>query len=91
MNQFFHGAGHIFNRHMGIHPMLIEQFDGVDLQPLERAFDRALNLLPPAVYSRRCAFHSTRILVRTYVEAELCGDDNLVAERSQRFAHRLFV
>ena len=36
----------------GIDPVLIEQVDGLDPQPLERAFDGLLDVLRPAIQAR---------------------------------------
>ena len=36
LNQIFYRTGNVFDRHLQIDPMLIEQIDGLDLEPLER-------------------------------------------------------
>jgi len=35
-NQIFHCAGHIFDRTLGVNPMLIKKIDGFDLESSER-------------------------------------------------------
>jgi hypothetical protein len=37
-------ASDVFDRHVRVNPVLIEQVDCVDLEPLERAFDRLLDM-----------------------------------------------
>ena len=32
LNQLFHSASHVFDRHLGIDTMLIEQIDALDLE-----------------------------------------------------------
>jgi len=44
LNQFLHGASDVFDRRVRVNPVLIEQVDCVDLEPLERAFDRLLDM-----------------------------------------------
>ena len=87
LNQFLHRAGDIFDRHIRINAMLIEQINRLDLEPLERAFDRLLDVLGPAVQTCR----SRPIIAATQVEPEFGGDDHFPAERSERFADKLFV
>ena len=53
LNQFLHRSGHVFDRHVRVNPVLIEQVDGLDLEPLERAFDGLLDVLRPAIQARR--------------------------------------
>ena len=37
-DQVLHGAGDVFDGHVGVDAVLIEEIDGVDLQALERGF-----------------------------------------------------
>jgi hypothetical protein len=53
LDQLLHRARHIFDGHVGIDAMLIEQVDDIDLEPLERALDGLLDVLRPAVQARR--------------------------------------
>jgi hypothetical protein len=90
LNQFLHRAGDVFDRHVRVDPVLIEQVDGLDLEPLERPFDSLLDVLRPAVEARR-TLHSPGIEIRTDVEPKFGGDHHLPAKRSEGFAHKLFV
>ena len=56
----------------------------VDLEPLERALDSLPDVLGSAV-------QAPLMLVRVDVEAELGRDDDLLADRGERFADELFV
>src|ERR1019366_5145673 len=91
LNQFLHGTRDLFDRHVRIHPVLIQQVDGFDFEPLERAFDGFLDVLRPAIQLRRCTGHATRILAGTDVETEFSSNYYLTAVRSERFTHKLFV
>src|SRR5579863_4814375 len=90
LNQFLHRAGHVFDRHVRVNPVLIEQVDCLYLEPRERAFDSLLDVLRPAIQARR-APHPPRIKIGTQVETKLGGDHNFPKERSEGFAHKLFV
>jgi hypothetical protein len=86
-DQFPHRAGHLLNRHVGINAMLIEEVDDVDLKPLQGTFDGPLNVFRLTIDGR-----SSGLVVRTgQVEAELCGDDHLVANGLERFTHDFLV
>jgi hypothetical protein len=63
--------------------VLVEQVDVVGLQADERRFGDGADVLRTAVGTRdRAVFQ---------LEAELGGDDHVLAHRRQRFAHQLFV
>ena len=49
LNQILHRSRHVFDRHVRVDAVLIEQVDGVDLEPLERALGDLLDVLRPAV------------------------------------------
>ena len=87
LNQFLHRARHVFDGHVRVNPMLIEQINRLDLEPLERAFDGLLDVLRPAVQARRTG----PIVAAAQIEPELRGDDHLLAERSERFADEFLV
>jgi hypothetical protein len=42
LDQLLHRAGDVFDRHIRINPVLIEQIDDIDPEPLERALDSLL-------------------------------------------------
>ena len=52
LDQVLHSAGDVFDRHVRVNPVLIEQVDDIDLEPLERALDGLLDMLWPAVQAR---------------------------------------
>jgi hypothetical protein len=47
-NQFPNGSRHIFDRHVRVNAVLVEQVDGLDPEPLERGLGNLLNMLWPA-------------------------------------------
>ena len=53
LNQILHRSGDVFNRHVRVDPMLVEQIDHIGLEPLERAFDGFLDVFRPAIQARR--------------------------------------
>src|SRR5579862_7157700 len=67
--------------------MLIEQVNGINLQPLERPFHGPLDLLRPTVYTCR----SRAIIAAAQIESELGGDHHSALERRKRLAHQFFV
>lgn len=48
-NELLDGSGHIFNGHFGVKTMLIEKFDGIDLQSLQRSFRDPADIFRTAV------------------------------------------
>jgi len=62
--------------------MLIQQVDGVNLEPLQRSLRHCANVFRPAVQPIR----RNRIL-----EAELGRNHHILAERRHRFADNFFV
>ena len=87
LNQFLHRAGHVFDGHVRVDAMLIQQVDAFHPEPLERAFDGLLDVLRPAVHARR----SRPMIAAAQIEPELRGDHHFAAEGRQRLAHELFV
>ena len=53
LNQLFHRAGDLFDRHVRINAVLVEEVDGLDLQPLERALDSLLDMPRLTIQPRR--------------------------------------
>ena len=76
-----HVTDNFLDRHLGIDAMLIEQIDVIGLESLQRSFDRAPHML--AVQSGRLAVDN--------VEAELRGDDDLIALAAQRATDQLLI
>src|SRR6476659_5807117 len=84
LNQILQRSGHIFDRHVRVHAMLIEEIDAVGLQSPERRFGYLLHVLWPAV--------DTNLLsLETDGEAELGSNHNLVADRCEGFPDKFFV
>jgi hypothetical protein len=89
LNQVLHRSRYVFDRHVRVNPMLIEQVDDIHLEPLERALGGLLDVLRPAVQAR--PLHPGGDRSGTEVEPEFGGDHHLLAEGSEGFAHQLFV
>ena len=86
IHQVFDRAGNLFDWHRRIHAVLIKQVDAIGAQALERAFDRALDVLRAAIEAG-AAFAG----VRVDVPAEFGGDAHLVPKRRDGFAKDAFV
>ena len=90
LNQFLHRTSHVFDGHIRINPMLVQQVDHIDLEPLERALGGLFDVLRPAVQARG-ALHPAGIELRIEVEPELGGDHHLLADRSKGLTDEFFV
>ena len=84
LDQLLHRPRDVLDGHVRVDAVLIEQVDGVDVEPLERRLRDLLDVLGPAVEARLLA-------VRVDVEPELGGDHHLLADRRERLAHQLLV
>ena len=84
-DQVLDRAGDIFDRHVRVDAMLIEEIDDARLQSLERRFSHLLDVLGPAVEAPLLAVFGID------VETELCCDHHVVAERSERLANQFLV
>ena len=49
LDQLLDGAGDVFDRHVRVDAMLVEQIDTIGLQALQRGLDDGANTLGPAV------------------------------------------
>ena len=85
-NQVADSSRHIFDGHVWIDAVLVEQIDRVDPEPLQRSFDGLADVRRLAVET-----NPLRAAVRIELEAELRGDDDPIAEWLERFAHEVFV
>src|SRR5713101_7707244 len=83
LNQLLHRPGHVFDGNVRINPMLVEQINRADFEPLERGLDDLLDVLRPAVQAA--------LLAAVTIESELGGDDHLLAKRSEGLAHEFLV
>jgi len=80
-DQLLDGAGNVFDRHVRINTVLIEQIDVVGPEPFERGLSYLLNVRRPAIEPRK----------GVNVESEFGGNHHLLAEGSNSFANQLFV
>src|SRR5262245_31289438 len=90
LNQLLHSSGDLFDWHVQVNAVLIEQVDGLHLESLERAVDSLLDVRWPAVQAWRNSF-SAVIQIRIEIEPEFRGDHNVLAERGERFADEFFI
>ena len=86
LDQVFHRPRYIFNRHVRIDAVLIEQVDDIDLEPLERGLRNLLDVLRPAVHA-----DPPGSPVWIELEAELGGNHHFPAEGSKGFTHQFLV
>ena len=82
-NQIADRAGDVFDRHVRIDAMLVEEVDAVGLEPRERGFSHLADVRGTAVEA--CLFAVLEF------EAELGRNRHLIAERAQRLADQFFV
>ena len=90
LNQLLHRARHIFDWYIGIHTMLIEQINRIDLESPERGLGDFFDALWPTVQARRPP-HPPGVELWIEVEPEFGGDDYVPAKGRQRFAQEFFV
>src|SRR5437588_10087953 len=86
LNQVLRRSRHVFNGHVRIDAMLIEQIDGVDPEPSQRALDGLFDVLRPTVQT-----NWMRISLGVNLEPELRRDHHLVTHGSESLAHKLFI
>jgi hypothetical protein len=85
LNQLFHRSRDVFDRHVGVNAVLIEQIDDIGLKALQRGIGDLLDVLWPTIQADLFAG------VRINFPSELGGDRHLVTERSEGLAHELFI
>src|ERR1700745_878552 len=78
LNQLFDRPGDVFNGHVWVNPMLIEQINHVGFQPLKRGFDDLLDVLGLTVQAA--------LFSAVAIESELRCDDDLPTKWSERFS-----
>jgi hypothetical protein len=83
LDQVLDSARHVLDRDVRVHPVLVEQVEAVGPEPLQRLLDGAPVRVGPAVEAAG--------LPGGELEAELRRDDDLVADRFERFADELLV
>ena len=85
LNQLFHRSRNVFDRHVGVNAVLIEQIDDIGLEALQRGLSDFLDMLWPTIQAGLFAG------VRIKFEPELGGNHDFPTERSESFAHEFFV
>lgn len=63
LNQILYRARDVFDGHVGVNPMLIQQVNHIDLQPLQRALDGLLDVRRPPVQAWNTLFPSVRFCI----------------------------
>jgi hypothetical protein len=79
-----HRTGDVLDRHLRVHPVLVEQVDRLDAQPLQRGVGDLDDVLRAAVQAGLAA-------LGVEPEPELGGDHHLLPERRQCLADRFLV
>ena len=82
-DQVFHRPGHVFDGHIEVNPVLIEQVNGLDFEPFEGGVNDLPDVLGLAV---ECA-----LLAAVAIESEFGGDGHLAAEGREGFADEFLV
>ena len=83
-DQVLHGAGDVLDRHVRVDPVLVEQVDVVDPEPLERGLDGASDVLGPAV-------EPPALAVALESKPNLVAITHPVADGRERLADQLLV
>src|SRR6266568_2176125 len=86
LNQPFHCPRHVFDRHVRVNAVLIEQINGINLETLERGLGHLFDAFWPTIQAL-----PTGTSVRIKFEPELRCYHHSPAERSESFAHKFFV
>jgi hypothetical protein len=82
-NQILHRSRDVFDWDVGVDTVLIEQIDGIDLEPLERGLGDFLDVCRPAAEAAPSIGFER--------ESELRRDYHVIAIRREAFAHELFI
>src|SRR5271165_3204416 len=80
-NQVLHRPRYVFNRHVRINAVLIEQVNDIGSKTLKRSLGHLLDVLRPAI----------EVWKGSEIESKFCGDHHLLAERSKRLAYEFFI
>jgi hypothetical protein len=84
LDQIFDNARDVFDRHIWIDAMLVEQVDAICLQ----SFERSLGNFPDVL---RAAINADLLSSLGNLEPELRRDNHLIANGRQRFANHVLV
>ena len=88
LNQVLHCSCHIFDGHIRVNTVLIEEVNRLDPEPLEGALHYLLDVLGPTIQPLPAPLE---LPVGTEILAEFGADHYLVPEGGQRFAHQFLV
>ena len=83
IDELLEGAGDVLDRHLGVDPVLVEQFAAVCVQPPQRVLQRWAGCFRPAI--------EAACLAGGQLEAEFGGEHDVVADRLQRLADQFLV
>jgi hypothetical protein len=86
MDEISYRTCNLFNGHVRIDAMLIEEVDRFDAEPLQRAFYSLPDVVGPAAQTLRLG-----VRLRTKVEAKLGCDHDAVSQRGKRLTHEFLV
>jgi hypothetical protein len=86
LNQLLHRPCHVFDRHVRVNAVLIEQINDINLKPLERSLGDILDVRWPTIQTLPAGTS-----VRIKFESELRCYHHSPAERSEGFAHKFFI
>ena len=90
LNQVLHRPRHVFDWHVRVNTVLIEQVDGIDLESLKRALGDLLDVFWPTIQGWGPP-HPSGIELGIEVEAELGGYHHLSTKGGEGFADEFFV
>src|ERR1051326_9249983 len=83
LNQVLDRSGDIFDGHVGIEPVLVEEINDVGPEALERGVGNFFYVLRTTIKPSLLAIHN--------VESELGRNRHLLAQWSNRFADEFFI
>src|SRR6266581_4131730 len=86
LNQVPRRPCHVFDWHVRVNAVLIEQIDGIGPKSLERALGNLLDVLRPTIQTQ-----PPRLTRWIEFEPELGGNRHFPTERSESFAHEFLV
>src|SRR5206468_10189063 len=87
LDQFLHRPSDVFDRHVRINAMLVEQIDGIDFESLERRIGDLFDMLRSAIQAWR-SLHPSRIELRIKIKAEFRCYHHLPTKGSECFAYK---
>ena len=88
-DQFLYRSSHIFDRHIRIDAVLIEEIDDIGPESLERGLGHLFDVFRATVQDRPATLHPPWIDVG--IETELGGDHHPVSQRGKRFTDQFLI